>query len=56
MADTHKMHQLNKSAVAEHSMETDHQTVPEHYSTTKTSGYTDCLVRSHKKEDTPEHF
>jgi len=30
MVDIHKLHQLDKSAVAEHSMETDRQTVSEH--------------------------
>jgi len=56
MANTHKLHQLDKSAVAEHSMATDHQTVSEHYSTTKTSGYMDWVVRSHSKEATSEYF
>jgi hypothetical protein len=54
MADTHKLHKLDKSAVAEHNMETDHQAVSEHYSTTKISDYMDCLVRSHRKEATPD--
>jgi len=35
-------------------METDHQAVSEHYSTTKTSDYMDFLVRSHRKEATPD--
>jgi hypothetical protein len=35
-------------------METDHQAVSEHYSTTKISDYMDCLVRSHRKEATPD--